>query len=190
MRSKSYATVKTPNIRLLSWNSTGVCCDPSHNDLISDDLCLRLVTEQFAQVKKETTLILERGRVALDENTPEVQEQYKQIEKDRVEYETAVKEAEEKGLAPPKVPDSIDMRSSEELQAELATQRAKLDITLNTNPGVIEQYEKRKRDVRHGSFLWETLRVTAFARSSNSRKLLKEGGRKRRRFLKISRTPG
>ena len=103
-------------------------------------------------MKKETTLILERGRVALDENTPEVQEQYKQIEKDRVEYETAVKEAEEKGLAPPKVPDSIDMRSSEELQAELATQRAKLDITLNTNPGVIEQYEKRKRDVRHCSF--------------------------------------
>lgn len=125
----------------------------------------------------------------MDENTPEVQEQYKQIEKDRVEYETAAKEAAEQGMPPPEVPESIDMRSSDELQAELETQRANLEMNLNTNPGVIEQYEKRKRDVRHCSSFLEKCRVTLFARSSNWRKPSKEGGRKRRRLLKISRTP-
>ncbi|KJA29565.1 hypothetical protein HYPSUDRAFT_31485 [Hypholoma sublateritium FD-334 SS-4] len=128
---------------------------------------LNRLTEQFAQVKKETTLILDRGRVALDENTPEVKEQYKQIEKDRVDYETAVKEAAEQGLGPPQVPDSIDMRSSDELQAELETQRANLEMNLNTNPGVIEQYEKRKRDI-------EQLEKTLEGRKKKEEKVAKD----------------
>ena len=34
-----------------------------------------------------------------------------------------------------------------ELREELETQQANLDLNLATNPGVVEQYEKRKRDV-------------------------------------------
>lgn len=36
----------------------------------------------------------------------------------------------------------------EELQAELATQQANLEMIMQTNPGVIEQYEKRQAEVR------------------------------------------
>jgi hypothetical protein len=61
-------------------------------------------------------------------------------------YDKEVTAAEEQGRPPPP-PDGVDLRSLDELQAELDTQRAALELNLNTNPGVVEQYEKRKRDV-------------------------------------------
>ena len=39
------------------------------------------------------------------------------------------------------------MRSREELQTKLEGRKAKLELYLNTDAGIVEQYEKRKRDV-------------------------------------------
>ena len=38
-------------------------------------------------------------------------------------------------------------RDSAEIRDELATQRQKLEMVLNTNPGVVDQYEKRLDEV-------------------------------------------
>ncbi|KAF8967457.1 P-loop containing nucleoside triphosphate hydrolase protein [Flammula alnicola] len=104
------------------------------------------ITELFAQIKAETKEVLDRSRAAVEGAEPEVVEDYKVIENVRMEWEAAVKKAEENGLPAPDDSD-VDTRTVEELQAELETQRANLEMNLNTNPGVVEQYEKRKRDI-------------------------------------------
>jgi len=76
----------------------------------------------------------------------DVREEYHQIEEVRLQYEREEKEAREKGLPPPDG-SAIDFRTVEELKAELETQKAKLDLNMITNPGVVEQYEQRKKDV-------------------------------------------
>lgn len=104
------------------------------------------VQTEFDHIKKETKLILDRSRDALNNAEPPISEEYQQIENARVEYDTALKNANERGGP---MPDGtgVDLRSVDELQAELETQQANLEMNLNTNPGVVEQYEKRKRDV-------------------------------------------
>jgi structural maintenance of chromosomes protein 5 len=78
--------------------------------------------------------------------SPELRAEYEVIEQTRTEYERACKVAEEEGKTPPDAKD-VELRSTEELQAELETQEANLAMNLNTNPGVVEQYEKRKKEV-------------------------------------------
>jgi len=86
------------------------------------------------------------SRQVISAITPELREQYNEIEAARMLYDKEVAAAEEEGRPPPPS-DGVDLRSLDELRAELETQRAALDLNLNTNPGVVEQYEKRKRDV-------------------------------------------
>lgn len=38
-------------------------------------------------------------------------------------------------------------RTSEQILAELETLRTQLDLILGTNPGVVDQYERRKAEV-------------------------------------------
>lgn len=77
----------------------------------------------------------------------ELREEYRQLEKVRVAYDSAVAQAEQTGAEPPAPDENIDMRSMDELQTELEKEEANLEMNMNTNPGVVEQYEKRKRDV-------------------------------------------
>jgi hypothetical protein len=42
---------------------------------------------------------------------------------------------------------SVHDRSVEQLRTELDVQRANLDMITQTNPGVVEQYERRKNEV-------------------------------------------
>jgi len=42
---------------------------------------------------------------------------------------------------------SVHCRSVEQLRQELDVQRANLDMITQTNPGVVEQYERRKNEV-------------------------------------------
>ncbi|KAE9388443.1 hypothetical protein BT96DRAFT_782413, partial [Gymnopus androsaceus JB14] len=64
----------------------------------------------------------------------------------REEYEVACTAAKENGTAPPSTK-GVDLRLADECRAELETQEAQLELVSKTQPGVIEQYEKRKRDV-------------------------------------------
>jgi hypothetical protein len=78
----------------------------------------------------------------------ELRDEYQEREQARGPYDKAVEEAVKSGEEPPAPEEGIDVRSMEELQTELEKQEANLEMNANTNPGVVEQYEKRKRDVR------------------------------------------
>ncbi|KAH7912946.1 hypothetical protein BJ138DRAFT_1147123 [Hygrophoropsis aurantiaca] len=59
---------------------------------------------------------------------------------------------------------SVHIRSVNELQAELEVQCANLEMIMQTNPGVVEQYERRKTEI-------ETLTKTLEAREKTEQKL-------------------
>ncbi len=97
--------------------------------------------------KTESKNALDDSRRVLADAEPDIKEKQDVIANARLAYDRDAKKAEETGSTPPDS-EGIDLRSSEELGAELERQEAQLEITLNTNPGVMEEYEKRKRDVR------------------------------------------
>ena len=105
-----------------------------------------LVNKTFQKIKAESKLILERSRNVLAAASEEIQKEYSAIEEVRLLYEKELELAKKQGIPEPDASD-VDFRTVDELQAELETQRANLDMNLNTNPGVVEEYEKRKRDV-------------------------------------------
>ncbi|KAF9476726.1 P-loop containing nucleoside triphosphate hydrolase protein [Pholiota conissans] len=117
--------------------------DEKYNNAL---LAFTEASNKFEEIKNETKLILERSRDALNNADPDIAAEYQQIENIRVEYDQALKIANETGGPQPDAT-GVDLRSVDELQAELDTQRANLEMNLNTNPGVVEQYEKRKRDI-------------------------------------------
>lgn len=69
----------------------------------------------------------------------------------RTEYENALQNAESNGTTPPSA-EGVDLRTADEYRAELESQEAQLELVSKTQPGVIEQYEKRKRDVSSSPF--------------------------------------
>lgn len=104
--------------------------------------------QQYAEIKAHSKQVLDRSRNVLDEAPDEVRKEYQEMEAVRLDWDAKVKEAKAKGLPPPDPAGTkVDTRTANELKAELETQQAKLDLNLHTNPGVVEQYEKRKRDV-------------------------------------------
>jgi hypothetical protein len=105
-----------------------------------------LVDQAFNAVKATSKEALDESKLVLNGATPELREEYQVIENVRAQYERELAAAEKEGRPPPSTED-VDLRTLEELRAELETQRANLDLNLATNPGVVEQYEKRKRDV-------------------------------------------
>ena len=105
------------------------------------------MNKTFQKIKAESKLILERSRHVLAAASEDIQKEYSTIEEVRLLYEKELTLAKKQGLPEPDA-SGVDFRTVDELQAELETQRANLDMNLNTNPGVVEEYEKRKQDVR------------------------------------------
>lgn len=68
------------------------------------------------------------------------------MEESRNEYDTLLSQAEENG-GPPPDPAKYDLRTSQQFASALDDKRADLDSIISTNPGVLEEYEKRERDV-------------------------------------------
>jgi structural maintenance of chromosomes protein 5 len=104
------------------------------------------VNKAYNAIKEKSQQVLEVSRQKVFALEPELREEYGEIEQTRIEYDNACKKAEKDGTAPPSG-EGVELRSTEELRAELETQQANLEMNLNTNPGVVEQYEKRKKDV-------------------------------------------
>lgn len=90
---------------------------------------------------------LSESRAVVAGVSDELRDEYRAIEDARSDWEKNAKAADEEGQPRPST-EGIELRNLDELQAELDIQRANLDLNLTTNPGVVEQYEKRKRDVR------------------------------------------
>lgn len=110
-------------------------------------IIFRLADQAYNAVKAESKRALDDSKLVLNEVTPELREEYQVIENVRLQYERELNAAKENGLPLPPT-EGVDLRTSEELREELETQRANLDLNLASNPGVVEQYEKRKREVR------------------------------------------
>jgi hypothetical protein len=144
--------------------------------------------EHFQQVKAQSKEILEESRRVLNEAGPEVREEYNEIEEVRLQYEREEKEAKERGLPPPDG-SAVDFRTVDELKAELATQRAKLDLTMNTNQHIVDEFEKRKRDVRFLLARFLAALTIGVSRSKPLRKRWPRGRRGSKRFRRLSRTP-
>ncbi|PBK65782.1 P-loop containing nucleoside triphosphate hydrolase protein [Armillaria solidipes] len=102
--------------------------------------------EAFKEIKSESKQLLLESRTAIDNCEPDINTLYEDIQSARFQYEKELEDAEAAGKTPPS-DEGIDLRSTEELEAEFDAQKAQLEIMLNTNPGVIEEYEKRKRDI-------------------------------------------
>ncbi|KAG5721327.1 Structural maintenance of chromosomes protein 5, partial [Termitomyces sp. T112] len=104
------------------------------------------VDEEFRAIKGRSKAALEESREVVQNVEEDLREQYNEIEAKRTQYDRDLTAAEANGTTPPSA-DGVDVRTVDELQAELNRQQAKLELNLNTNPGVVEQYEKRKRDI-------------------------------------------
>jgi chromosome segregation ATPase len=98
------------------------------------------------KIKDKSKAILEQSRKMVFNSEPELKADYEAIHQARNDYDATLKEAEERGTVPPPT-EGVELRTTNELHAELETQEANLEMNLNTNPGVVEQYEKRKKEV-------------------------------------------
>ncbi|KAG6836487.1 hypothetical protein H0H93_007586 [Arthromyces matolae] len=121
------------------------------------------VDEEFRDIKSRSKNALEESRVLMQNCEEEVRVTYNKIEAKRTEYDNALKAAEENGSTPPSAED-VDVRTVDELQEELEKQQAQLELNMNTNAGVVEQYEKRKRDI-------EVLEKTIEAKQRSAEKI-------------------
>ncbi|KAJ7241060.1 P-loop containing nucleoside triphosphate hydrolase protein, partial [Mycena haematopus] len=101
----------------------------------------------FLKRRAEAKQLMDSSQEILLQLPDELREEYRVQEQARLAYEKAVKTATEAGREPPVPGDDVDLRSMEELQTELEKQETNLEMNANTNPGVVEQYEKRKRDI-------------------------------------------
>jgi structural maintenance of chromosomes protein 5 len=140
-------TRRMRNINRRCPSSIRVCPRDLHSMMTLNRVFLSSVDQTFNAIKVTSKQALDDSRQILNDATPELRAEYQAIEDVRARYEKDLATAEKDGLSPPSSED-VDLRSLEELRAELETQKANLDLNLATNPGVVEQYEKRKRDVR------------------------------------------
>jgi hypothetical protein len=101
-------------------------------------------------VKADSKQALDASREKIEELDDDLRADYNQIEEARLQYDSDLKNAEKNRTTPPSSKD-IELRDAETLQVDLETQRHNLELHLNTNPGVLEQYENRKREVSHAA---------------------------------------
>ncbi|KIY46041.1 P-loop containing nucleoside triphosphate hydrolase protein [Fistulina hepatica ATCC 64428] len=104
------------------------------------------VDKEFVELKTRLKQVLDRSNEAINEATEDVKEEYAELESKRQDYLRALAQAQRSGATPPSA-EGVDLRSSDDLQGELEMQEAKLELNMSTNPGVVEMYEKRKRNI-------------------------------------------
>ncbi|KIY64376.1 P-loop containing nucleoside triphosphate hydrolase protein [Cylindrobasidium torrendii FP15055 ss-10] len=121
---------------------------------------LTQVVKIVERYKTEAHEALKASRVAIDSAEEEIQHLHNERSERQNEYKEALKQAEENGTEPPSK-EGVDLRTLDELEEEMETQRTKLELIHSTNPGVMEEYEKRKRDIEVLERTLETKRAAA-----------------------------
>lgn len=105
-----------------------------------------LAHELYQTTKQEAKDILETSRETLDAAPADVKAEYEEIDRKRGDYDEASRHAAANGLPQPDS-SGVELRTVDDLQTDLETHKVKRNMIMATNPGVVEQYEKRKRDV-------------------------------------------
>ncbi|KIL63939.1 hypothetical protein M378DRAFT_78988 [Amanita muscaria Koide BX008] len=126
----------------------------------------RRVDEAYKRVKEESKVLLDVSRDVVSKLAPDIRADYDEVENRRTEYEKARRVAEQEGTTPP-ASEGVDVRSLDELKEDLETQKANLELNSITNPGIIEQYERRKEEIGNleGSVEEKQRRAGKFERS-------------------------
>ena len=119
-------------------------------------------------MKTRSKKVLDDSRNKIEEVDDNLRAEYNQIEAARLQFDSDLKAAQHNKTTPPS-PKGIELRDSETLQVDLETQRHNLELHLNTNPGVIEQYENRKREVKEHPFFTRFLLSDSLASPVRSR---------------------
>lgn len=98
------------------------------------------------KMRAESLQSLEATQALISDAREDLREEYQAIEDARTAYDKALLKSRKEGSTPPSM-EGVELRSLNELQTALETQRTNLEMNHAANPGVVEQYEKRKRDV-------------------------------------------
>ncbi|KAJ7692435.1 P-loop containing nucleoside triphosphate hydrolase protein [Mycena rosella] len=122
-------------------------CDRKDAKHQSALLEFKKIDAEFVKVKATTKALLAESKKLLTELPDEMREEYQKVESARLAHDQAVAQAAEAHAPAPEPGEKVDLRSLEELQTELEKQETSLEMNTNTNPGVVEQYEKRKHDI-------------------------------------------
>lgn len=109
------------------------------------------VDKKYKDLKKQSHAVLEETKDRIGDSE-ELREKIMVIEDARTRYDKEVAAAKAEGRPPPD-PEGVDLRTSDELSVELEDRKAQLETMMATNPGVVEEYENRKRSV--GIFLFD-----------------------------------
>ncbi|KAF9266101.1 P-loop containing nucleoside triphosphate hydrolase protein [Marasmius fiardii PR-910] len=117
--------------------------DEKHRKTLDD---FHKADAEYNRIKTESKRALEVARAAHELATDEHKELWNDVSAARAAYKAALKEAQTNGTEPPS-DEGIDLRTADELETALEEQYAQLELITKTNPGVVEQYEKRKRDI-------------------------------------------
>ncbi|KII94777.1 hypothetical protein PLICRDRAFT_128007 [Plicaturopsis crispa FD-325 SS-3] len=99
------------------------------------------VDTRFKAIKDDSKAKLIRSRAIMDDADPEVRAEYEAIEQARLAWDRD--EANANRTPPPE----IDERLPEELQVALDAKKEELQVNNHTNAGVVEQYERRKKEI-------------------------------------------
>ncbi|KAJ3719185.1 hypothetical protein C8R42DRAFT_628654 [Lentinula raphanica] len=105
-----------------------------------------LIDVEYNEAKRRSKEALNQSRDALNNTTDEIREKYQEVQDRRTQYEQALKLAEANNTALPSA-EGIDLRTADQYRAELESQQAQLELVSKTQPGIIEQYEKRKQEI-------------------------------------------
>jgi hypothetical protein len=129
-----------------SWLGMKVSSNPADSVRLRLTFRLPKATKIFQAVKTRSKEALEASRKKIEEVDEALRLEYNGIEEKRLGYDSHFKTAQEAGRTPPS-DEGVELRDAETLRGDLETQQHNLDLHLNTNPGVIEQYENRQRQV-------------------------------------------
>ncbi|TFK29037.1 chromosome structural maintenance protein smc5 [Coprinopsis marcescibilis] len=104
------------------------------------------VHTQYLKLKKETKEELTAIQALVAGTDEETRERVTENENGIKVYQAKVDEAQKNGTPMPSS-EGIDLRSADELEADLKTQQARLELTQGTSLGILQEYEKRELDI-------------------------------------------
>jgi structural maintenance of chromosomes protein 5 len=98
------------------------------------------VDKLYREAKSQSKEKLDHSRDVLENCDPEIREKYDELDKARVEWEQVAGDYD--------VPPSrIESRNAEQLRTDLEAKHQELEMHMQTNPGVVEQFKRREKEV-------------------------------------------
>lgn len=105
------------------------------------------INDEFDKCKTDSTEHLKLYKQVVESLVSPIKEMYEELELPRQRHDTAMDAAQKAGQPEPAPPEGMDTRSSEQMQNDVDAVVAKLELSANTNKGVLDQYNRRKEEI-------------------------------------------